>query len=125
MDRLRLKPASWCAKKDIPKGLDWSKRTIVLWQEDECLRHDRTAEHIEDAVVRICGDMYRCAEAFEKDDVFGVKRKMANPIEQILREEIDKIDCGDCDYTLYAWGWVICHSFDGSSLERVMLEDEQ
>lgn len=125
MDRLRLKPASWCAKKDIPEGLDWSKRTIVLWQEDECLRHDRTAEHIEDAVVRICGDMYRCAEAFEKDDVLGVKRKMANPIEQILREEIDKIDCGDCNYTLYAWGWVICHSFDGSSLERVMLEDER
>lgn len=125
MDRLRLKPASWCAKKDIPEGLDWSKRTIVLWQEDECLRHDRTAEHIEDAVVRICGDMYGCAEAFEKDDVLGVKRKMANPIEKILREEIDKIDCGDCDYTLYAWGWVICHSFDGSSLERVMLEDER
>jgi len=46
MDRLRLKPADWTTKKDVPEGLDWSEQTIVLWEEDECLRHDPTAEHI-------------------------------------------------------------------------------
>ena len=27
--------------------------------------------------------------------------------------------------TVSSNGWVICHSFDGYSLERVMLEDER
>lgn len=130
MERLRLKPASWHTKKDIPEGFDWSQRTITLWQEDECLRHDDTAEHISDAVVRLCGTMYDCVRAFKEDGDGGVCRQGVDgqsfdPIKKLLGEAIDEIDGGDCSYRLYPWGWVICCSYEGESLERVMLENER
>jgi hypothetical protein len=127
---LSLKPACWTTKKDVPEGLDWSEQTIVLWEEDECLRHDRTAEHICDAVVRLCGTMYDCAKVFKENSDGGVRRQVpdgqvADPIKRLLGDEIDKIDGGDCFYKLYRWGWVICDSYDGSSLLRVMLEEKR
>lgn len=119
----KLKPPFWSSKKDIPIGLDWTRHMVCMWQEDDALRFDSSAEHIEDAVVRLCGSMYDCAEAFKegpRGELIRVGR--LDFINKILGSRIDMVDKGDHDLKLYKNGWVICHSFDGTSLYRVMLE---
>lgn len=72
---------------------DWGNRTVLLWEEDECLLRDPTAPHLGDAVLALIG----------KD----------------LGPKIDQIDNGDCIYDLYAGGWVLRHSISGSAILRV------
>lgn len=68
-------------------GKEWRR----LWQEDECLRHDPDAEHIEGAWKRIVGTEYPGTRNAPKED------------------------WGDADASLVA-GKLVVSSFDGYSL---------
>jgi len=96
----------------------WSERVLVLWEEDDALRSDRSAEHLDDAVVRIVGTMYDCARRFfMRSD--GEVQRLARP-RDLLGPVIDTVDHGDCVLHLYARGWVVMHSHDGDALGRVV-----
>lgn len=111
---MRMKVNRIWDKKQVPE--DWPNRVLVLWQEDECLRSDPSAEHIADVVVRFAGNMYDCANHFEytDDEYIGVKRKIPNPM-GVLGEPLAEDDSGgDEMLTLYRHGWVVGHTPEGS-----------
>ena len=80
-----------------PAPTNWYDENICFWTEDDCLRRDPSAEHLSDAWYRIVGERWG------------------------LRTEVSRYDGGDCLYTLYEGGWVVCNSFDGDSIYRVVV----
>lgn len=104
-------------------GPDWSDRLLELWREDEVLTGDVSAEHINDAIVRIVGTMYDCQRVFiGTSSHYGVTRSkiQSDVVLKLLGECLETYDAGDVTYHLYARGWVVGNSFDGSSLHRVV-----
>lgn len=123
----RIKFAKWHQVQAIPDGFPWWESAVWLWQEDECLRYDESAEHIYDAVVRLTGSIYDCASAFTPDEREGVRREpeIDSRVKRLLGSVLAEYDGGDCLYRLYSAGWVVCHSYDGDSLGRVLLSSEK
>ena len=119
--------AKWYTQKGVPAGFPWWESVLWLWREDECLRSDRSSEHILDAIVRLCGNMYDCAASFTPSEQEGVKRDadIAGRAERLLGAVLAEHDGGDCLYRLHPCGWVVCHSYDGDSLGRVLLSSEK
>lgn len=83
--------------EEVPPG--WDRRLAVLWEEDEVLRRDPDAEHLDRAVRRIC----------------GLEREALGPV-------LAKIDDGDCGYDLYRDGWVRGWSYCVDSILRLVTE---
>lgn len=114
---------SWCWNVSAKDG--WTDRPrICVWCEDDVLRNDPGAEHLNDAVVRIVGSMYDCARDFETapdGDDRGVLRPHAHETaKRLLGPRIDEVDYGDTFLSLYRNGWVVQSSFDGQSLWRIV-----
>jgi len=103
----------------IPK--DWAAHLLCVWQEDDATLRDPTAEHLHDAVVRLRGTMYECAEVFTPDPDLGVFRPLAaERSKRLLGDPLDAVDYGDDTRTLYNGGWVVGESCEGSALYRVV-----
>lgn len=79
-------------EQDVPS--DWVDRVVILWEEDDCLRHDPDAERAKDAAHRM----------FRFDRKSGTNRILA------------RADFGDSGYDLYSGGIVICWSYQGGSV---------
>lgn len=79
---------------------DWDKRIVILWEEDEVLLRDPTAEHLHGAILRIC----------------GCEREGLGPV-------LAKVDHGDAGYDLYRDGWVRGWSYCGDSVGRLVTEE--
>lgn len=86
-------------KGNVPP--DWHDRVIVLWEEDDALRSDPTAEHIAQAWERHVGHPYNERSRHE-------------------RGPLAEWDGGDSGETVYEGGWVIGWTPDGSYLGRVV-----
>jgi len=120
-----MRTARWVNKKQIFEGFDWMEHAVCLWSEDECLRHDPSAERIGDAVVRLCGSMYDWPRFFRAEPDGSLLRvREQDPIKHFLGEAIDEMDGGDYTAKLYRSGWVISHSYEGFSLWRVVVDDK-
>lgn len=83
--------------EEVP--VDWDKRIAILWEEDEVLLRDPTAEHLHGAILRIC----------------GCEREGLGPV-------LAKVDHGDGGYDLYRDGWVRGWSYCGDSIGRLVTE---
>lgn len=79
-------------EQDVPA--DWADRVVILWEEDDCLRHDPDAERAEDAAHRM----------------FGFNKKSDR--NRILARS----DFGDSGYNLHSGGIVIGWSYAGGSV---------
>lgn len=77
---------------------DWTERIVLLWEEDEVLRHDPDAEHLPGALVRFGGPGFDLGVCLAKHDD------------------------GDSGYDLYPNGWVRGWSYCGDSLWRLVKE---
>ncbi len=78
----------------------WDRRVVLLWEEDEVLRHDPDAVHLPQAVRRLCG----CS------------------VEE-LGPVLAKADFGDGWYDLHKDGWVTGSSYCGHSVGRLVTEE--
>lgn len=78
--------------QDVPA--DWVDRVVILWEEDDCLRHDPDAE-------RAAGAAYRM---FRFD------------LESSSHRVLARHDYGDAGYVLYSGGYVIGWSYMGGSV---------
>lgn len=90
--------------EDIRKGKvppDWHDRVLVLWEEDDALRDDPSAEHIAGAWERHVGHPY-------------------NERSRHARGPLAEWDGGDSGETVYEGGWVIGWTPDGNYLGRVV-----
>lgn len=87
---------NYCYK--IPEK--WYENTLVIWQEDECLRKDPTAEHINDMYLRYTGKVYNS------------------------KDSIASHDFGDETHYLMRDGWIVIASFCGYAIAMVVTQYE-
>lgn len=88
---------SWMEILSDSVPIGWGECVGMLWEEDECLRHDDTAPHLSWALRKFIG--------FHSLQELGPK--------------LDRIDNEDSGLDLYAGGWVRLWSYQGDGLGRV------
>jgi len=87
--------------RKYPVPENWHERVVVLWTEDECLRNDDTAEHLDSGPF---------------SSVLGPGAFMRITGHARPQFYLAEADLGDTFMYLYEGGWVAIEAYNGTGV---------